>query len=96
MHILKYYIKRCIGLPGDTLSIRNGSFHVEGVQIPLGNIESQKEVAITEKFQDEIFHSFPYDSIIGWNIKRFWSPLYSGERGFHHIGSDQTIGCIKS
>ena len=27
MHILKYYIKRCIGLPGDTLSIRNGSFH---------------------------------------------------------------------
>lgn len=24
MHILKYYIKRCVGLPGDTLSIRNG------------------------------------------------------------------------
>ena len=75
MHILKYYIKRCIGLPGDTLSIRNGSFHVEGVQIPLGNIESQKEIAVTEKFQDEIFHSFPYDSIIGWNIKDF-GPLY--------------------
>ena len=32
MHILKYYIKRCVGIPGDTLSIRNGFFHVEGVQ----------------------------------------------------------------
>ena len=32
MHILKYYIKRCVGIPGDTLSIRNVFFHVEGVQ----------------------------------------------------------------
>ena len=30
MHILKYYVKRCIGLPGDTLSIKNGRFRVEG------------------------------------------------------------------
>lgn len=88
MHILKYYIKRCIGLPGDTLSIRNGSFHVEGVQIPLGNIESQKEIAVTEKFQDEIFHSFPYDSIIGWNIKDF-GPLYIPKKG-DSITLDQT------
>ena len=80
MHILKYYIKRCIGLPGDTLSIRNGSFHVEGVQIPLGNIESQKEIAVTEKFQDGVFHSFPYDSIIDWNIKDF-GPLYIPGKG---------------
>ena len=36
MHILKYYIKRCIGLPGDTLSIRNGVFRVSGADTPLG------------------------------------------------------------
>lgn len=88
MHILKYYIKRCIGLPGDTLSIRNGSFHVEGVQISLGNIESQKEIAVTEKFQDGVFHSFPYDSIIGWNIKDF-GPLYIPGKG-DSITLDQT------
>lgn len=42
MHIMKYYIKRCIGLPGDTLSIRKGMFKVKGVDIPLGNVASQK------------------------------------------------------
>ena len=26
MHILQYYIKRCIGLPGDSVSIRDGYF----------------------------------------------------------------------
>ena len=28
MHIMKYYIKSCIGLPGDTASIRKGVFNV--------------------------------------------------------------------
>ena len=80
MHILKYYIKRCVGIPGDTLSIRNGFFHVEGVQTPLGNMDSQKGIAATEKFQDGIFRSFPFDSIIGWNIKDF-GPLYIPAKG---------------
>ena len=31
MHILKYYIKRCIGLPGDTLSIHGGFFLIARV-----------------------------------------------------------------
>ena len=39
MHILKYYIKRCIALPGDTLSIRDGMFRVSGVDGPLGNAD---------------------------------------------------------
>ncbi len=80
MHILKYYIKRCVGLPGDTLSIRNGFFHVNGVSTPLGNREAQERIAETEKFQDGIFHSFPYDSIIGWNIKEF-GPLHIPTKG---------------
>lgn len=80
MHILKYYIKRCVGLPGDTLSIRNGFFHVNGVSTPLGNREAQERIAETEKFQDGIFHSFPYDSIIGWNIKEF-GPLHIPAKG---------------
>lgn len=80
MHILKYYIKRCVGLPGDTLSIRNGFFHVNGVSTPLGNREAQERITETEKFQDGIFHSFPYDSIIGWNIKEF-GPLHIPAKG---------------
>lgn len=80
MHILKYYIKRCVGLPGDTLSIQNGFYYVKSNLLPLGNMDSQKEISITNKFQDEVFHSFPYDSIIGWNIKNF-GPLYIPQKG---------------
>ena len=47
MHILKYYVKRCIGLPGDTLSIKNGQFRIEGVNEPLGNIASQQKIGQT-------------------------------------------------
>lgn len=80
MHILKYYVKRCVGLPGDTLSIRNGTFYVKDVQTILGNVDSQKEIAATNIFGEGIFHSFPFDSIIGWNIKDF-GPLYIPKKG---------------
>ena len=66
MHILKYYIKRCIGLPGDTLSIRNGQFCVSGVNETLGNALSQKRIGLTrsEDFQPGIYKSFPFDSLL--------------------------------
>lgn len=80
MHILKYYIKRCVALPGDTLSIRNGFYHIEGVEIPLGNQKSQRIIASTDKFGDGIFNSFPYDSVIHWNIKDL-GPLYIPAKG---------------
>jgi signal peptidase I len=74
---MKYYVKRCIGLPGDTLSIDKGYYKVKGVETPLGNIASQRAVDKREAstFEDGVFRSFPYDSIIAWNIKRF-GPLY--------------------
>ena len=80
MHILKYYIKRCVGLPSDTLSIQNGFFHVKGIETSLGNMESQNKIATTEQFEDGIFHSFPFYSIISWNIKDF-GPLYIPGKG---------------
>lgn len=80
MHILKYYIKRCIGLPGDTLSIRNGFYHVAGNQLPLGNLDAQKEISMTKTFREGIFGSFPFDSVMGWNIRDF-GPLYIPRKG---------------
>lgn len=80
MHILKYYIKRCVGIPGDTLTIQNGFFRVNKEDIPLGNMESQKRISATSSFSDGIYHSFPFDSIIGWNIKDF-GPLYIPKKG---------------
>lgn len=75
MHILKYYIKRCIGLPGDTLSIHNGFFRVSGEQTILGNVDSQKKIASIKNVEDKDFVCFPYDSIVRWNIKDF-GPFY--------------------
>ena len=82
MHILKYYIKRCIGLPGDTLSIRNRQFCVSGVNETLGNALSQKRIGLTrsEDFQPGIYKSFPFDSLLNWNIKDF-GPLYIPKAG---------------
>ena len=82
MHILKYYVKRCIGLPGDTLSIKNGRFRVEGIDEALGNIKSQQKIGQTlpEEFPDGVYRCFPYDSIIGWNIQNF-GPLYIPKTG---------------
>ena len=83
MHILKYYVKRCIGLPEDTLSIKNGRFRVEGIDEPLGNIKSQQKIGqnfarrVSELVYIAVFHTIP---IIGWNIQNF-GPLYIPKAG---------------
>jgi signal peptidase I len=82
MHILKYYVKRCIGLPGDSLSIKNGLFHIEGYQGILGNRLSQIKIQDREEkdFEGGVFHCFPYDSTLCWNIKDFGA-LYIPKAG---------------
>jgi signal peptidase I len=82
MHILKYYIKRCIAIPGDTPEIRNGFYRVRGVREPLGNIRSQEKVSCREdaSFAEDIYRTFPQDSLINWNIKDF-GPLYIPKKG---------------
>lgn len=82
MHLLKYYIKRCIALPGDTLSIQDGIYQINNSDILVGNIESQKKIAAfdLERLPKEQFHTLPFDSIIQWNIKEFGS-LYIPQKG---------------
>jgi signal peptidase I len=77
MHILKYYIKRCIGLPGDTLRIRNGIYHAEKTLLLLGNQEYQHQIRdrTKESFAPAVWNTFPYDSVTGWNIREF-GPIY--------------------
>ena len=90
MHILKYYIKRCIGLPGDTLSIRDGWFRVGGVEQPLGNPDAQKLIGRTapEAFPKGVYQAFPFDSTLNWNIRDF-GPLYLPKAG-DRIRMDRT------
>lgn len=81
MHIMKYYIKRCIGLPGDTLSIEGGRFRVEGFTGPLGNLASQERIGHTrpKDFAPGTYPSFPYDSMLSWNIRDFGPLFIPGE-----------------
>lgn len=82
MHIMKYYIKRCIGLPGDSLSIRNGRYEIEGGNEELGNREAQKRITDQkeEDFDKGVFLTFPFDSTLNWNIQNF-GPLYIPKEG---------------
>lgn len=82
MHILKYYIKRCIGLPGDSVRIRDGRYQIEGISGYLGNREGQEELTgrCKASFRPEIFSAFPHDSTFNWTILNF-GPLYLPKAG---------------
>ena len=82
MHLLKYYVKRCIALPGDTMGIRKGHYYIKGINEPIGNIEAQKRI---EKLQKEdargiVMDAYPWDKYIDWTIQDF-GPLYVPARG---------------
>ena len=83
MHMMKYYIKRCLVLPGDSLSIVNGYYRVNGIFEPVGNIEGQElfSVQSNKMLKDAgLYWSFPKDSLISWNVKNF-GPLYLPRKG---------------
>ena len=42
MDIKRYYVKRCIALPGDTFEIRRGINQVRGLEGALGNVDRQR------------------------------------------------------
>lgn len=82
MHIMRYYIKRCVGLPGDTIQITNGFYVNNHAETALGNIENQKALSkkAREEFSQEVYHCFPFDSLFNWNIHTF-GPLYVPRKG---------------
>ena len=82
MHLLKYYVKRCIALPGDTMGIRKGHYYIKGIDEPIGNIQAQKRI---EKLQKEnargiVMDTYPWDKYIDWTIQDF-GPLHVPARG---------------
>lgn len=82
MDIQKYYIKRCIALPGDTLSIQNGFYRVNGVTDTLGNLAAQKRLSRRnpESIESGVLNGFPYHSDFPWTILSF-GPLYVPKKG---------------
>lgn len=83
---LKYFVKRCMALPGDTFYIHNGHYYVRGFNEPLGNVEAQNQVEFYTKDSATItdFHipygAFPLREEIPWNIREL-GPLYMPKQG---------------
>lgn len=70
--IMKYYVKRCIALPGDTLEIRKGFFKIRGAEDEvLGNRLSQERISMLSDNigQRIVMDAFPRGK--GWTIKEF-------------------------
>ncbi len=91
MNMSKYFIKRCIGLPGDTLRIVNGIYTVNSdTSKRLGNYPEQLALSGKPKdaFPEGVYNTLPWDTILNWNIKNF-GPVYIPKKG-DHIMLDKT------
>ena len=83
---LKYFVKRCVALPGDTFEIRKGHYHVRGVDGPIGNVRAQETVEMLTKDSASIarlgreYGAFPRRRFIPWTIREM-GPFYVPKAG---------------
>lgn len=85
MDMRKYYCKRVIGIPGDSLEIRNCRYHIRGENVSLGYVPAQENLAeCIERFDDPqgyiCYYTWPYDSVLNWSIRNF-GPLFIPSKG---------------
>lgn len=71
--VMKYYVKRCIALPGDTIEIRKGFFKIRGSEEKLGNQFAQKRISILtdSTAYSVVLSTFPWDGSRNWTIQEF-------------------------
>lgn len=76
LNLEKTLVKRCVGLPGDSISIVNGYYRIAGIDDPVGYRMGQRLLASNKgKLDPDFMQTFPYDSMIPWNIRNF-GPLF--------------------
>ncbi|AVM50404.1 signal peptidase I [Capnocytophaga sp. oral taxon 878] len=82
MEFAKFYLKRCIALPGDTLYIKEGFYSVNHLPDTLGYYPAQQQLhsLSREQLKGVEYEAFPWDSIVGWTIKDFGG-LYLPKKG---------------
>ena len=82
MHLLRYYVKRCIALPGDRMGIEHEHYYIKGVNEPVGNVEAQKRISRLRKDDARgiVMEAYPWDKYLNWTIRDF-GPLHVPARG---------------
>ena len=77
------YTKRCIGAPGDSISIREGYFHNNRHTAPIGNLDQQRRLNRTPDslIPRKVLRTIPFDDRnFGWTIRNM-GPLYVPQAG---------------
>lgn len=70
--VMKYYVKRCVALPGDTLEIRNGYYKLRGVSGEIGSLIAQQQIAaLPDSGTNVVIPCFPWNDKLKWTIKEF-------------------------
>ncbi|WP_291530370.1 signal peptidase I [Bacteroides sp. UBA939] len=82
LDVMKYYVKRCIALPGDTLEIQNGHYKIRGFNGTVGNIWFQDQIAhLPDSGAPGVeMYTYPWNKELGWTIKDF-GPLFVPAKG---------------
>lgn len=77
------YSKRCVGTPGDSISVRNGFFHNNRHPGPIGDYGQQLRFSgmPDSLISPTVLRAMPFDdSLFGWTIKNM-GPLYVPQAG---------------
>ena len=82
MDVMRYHVKRCVALPGDTFEIRQGINRVKGFDGVLGDVERQRLLPRTFMPIEgwEAKGVYPQDSLFKWTLLEF-GPLYLPAKG---------------
>jgi signal peptidase I len=76
MNLEKIMVKRCIGLPGDSISAIGGFYHISGLSDTLGYIPGQKQMLRHRSTLDSsILRAFAFDQSFHWDVFDF-GPFY--------------------
>lgn len=84
--IMKYFVKRCVALPGDSFYIDSCRYHVLGFYESMGLIEAQdiqERISRDTAYVNQIgmpYVTMPFWDSLGWNIRNF-GPLYIPKKG---------------
>ena len=80
--INRVFAKRCLGLPGDTLSVVNGFYRNPACRDTLGYYDNEAAFSATPDslIDPVILRSAPFDEKYGWTTKNF-GPLYIPRTG---------------
>lgn len=83
--VMRYYVKRCIAVPGDTLEIDKAHYKIRGYNQNIGNKTAQDDLQeiLDQKWIDEnniVLKSYPNDESLDWTIETF-GPLYIPKKG---------------